>query len=102
MISVLGKHLFLWTSWWRRPKSCNPREDEYESQQVNRQHDARNEFLDEQEYLLYFMDFETIQFVVPIYNESRPYQQIPFQYSLLILQSANSSIPTEVPITLRQ
>jgi len=30
------------------------------------------------------MDFETIQFAVPQYDESRPYQQIPFQYSLHI------------------
>ena len=32
------------------------------------------------------MDFETIQFAVPQYDESRPYQQIPFQYSLHVGQ----------------
>ncbi len=30
----------------------------------------------------YFLDFETIQFAVPIWKGSRPYQQIPFQFSL--------------------
>ena len=30
----------------------------------------------------YFLDFETIQFAVPIWAGTRPYQQIPFQYSL--------------------
>lgn len=30
----------------------------------------------------YFMDFETIQFAVPIWQGTRPYQQIPFQFSL--------------------
>lgn len=30
----------------------------------------------------YFMDFETIQFAVPIWKGTRPYQQIPFQFSL--------------------
>lgn len=30
----------------------------------------------------YFMDFETIQFVVPIWKGTRPYQQMPFQFSL--------------------
>ena len=30
----------------------------------------------------YFLDFETIQFVVPIWKGTRPYQQIPFQFSL--------------------
>lgn len=30
----------------------------------------------------YFLDFETISFVVPIWKGTRPYQQIPFQFSL--------------------
>jgi len=29
----------------------------------------------------YFLDFETIQFAVPIWAGTRPYQQIPFQWS---------------------
>ncbi|MGC9164040.1 MAG: DUF2779 domain-containing protein, partial [Thiomonas sp.] len=29
-----------------------------------------------------FLDFETIQFAVPIWAGTRPYQQIPFQYSV--------------------
>ncbi len=31
---------------------------------------------------LYFMDFETFMPAVPLFDGSRPYQQIPFQYSL--------------------
>ena len=31
---------------------------------------------------IYFLDFETVQFAVPIWKGTRPYQQIPFQYSL--------------------
>ena len=30
----------------------------------------------------YFLDFETIYFAVPIWNGTRPYQQIPFQFSM--------------------
>jgi len=30
----------------------------------------------------YFLDFETIQFAVPIWVGTRPYQQIPYQFSL--------------------
>jgi hypothetical protein len=30
----------------------------------------------------YFLDFETIQFGVPIWKGTRPYQQIPFQFSM--------------------
>jgi predicted RecB family nuclease len=30
----------------------------------------------------YFLDFESIQFAVPVWKSTRPYQQIPFQFSL--------------------
>lgn len=30
----------------------------------------------------YFLDFETVQFAVPIWPGTRPYQQLPFQFSL--------------------
>jgi CRISPR/Cas system-associated exonuclease Cas4 (RecB family) len=33
----------------------------------------------------YFLDFETIQFAIPIWKGTRPYQQIPFQFSVHIL-----------------
>ena len=33
-------------------------------------------------YPLYFLDFETFMPAIPLYDNSRPYQQIPFQYSL--------------------
>ena len=33
----------------------------------------------------YFLDFETIQFAVPIWQGTRPYQQIAFQFSLHVL-----------------
>ncbi len=35
-------------------------------------------------YPLYHFDFETFDTAVPIYDKSRPYQKIPFQYSLHI------------------
>ena len=36
----------------------------------------------------YFIDFETIQFAVPIWAGTRPYQQIPFQFSVHYLDTA--------------
>jgi hypothetical protein len=44
-------------------------------------------FLDRLAYPLCFLDFETFMPAVPVYNHSRPYQQIPFQYSLHIQAS---------------
>lgn len=53
----------------------NPQEDE-----INR--DGIRDFLDTLSYPLYFLDFETNQPVVPQFAGTRPYAQIPFQYSL--------------------
>ncbi|MCX7166588.1 MAG: DUF2779 domain-containing protein [Rhodocyclales bacterium] len=36
----------------------------------------------------YFLDFETIQFAVPIWKGTRPYQQITFQFSLHTLSES--------------
>ena len=41
-----------------------------------------NQFLEDLCEPLYFLDFETIGSAVPLFNCTRPYQQIPFQYSL--------------------
>ncbi|MHB9118964.1 MAG: DUF2779 domain-containing protein [Burkholderiales bacterium] len=37
---------------------------------------------------VYFLDFETIQFAVPIWKGTRPYQQITFQFSLHTLAAS--------------
>lgn len=49
-----------------------------------------NNFLNSIKYPLYFLDFETIQSAIPIYYNSRPYQQIPFQYSLYFKKDKDS------------
>ncbi|MEQ1853547.1 MAG: DUF2779 domain-containing protein [Chthoniobacteraceae bacterium] len=42
-------------------------------------------FLDRLRYPLHFLDFETFQTAIPIFEHSRPYGQIPFQFSLHVL-----------------
>lgn len=39
-------------------------------------------FMDTLSYPLYFLDFESFQSAVPLYDDSSPYEQIVFQYSL--------------------
>lgn len=39
-------------------------------------------FISDLNYPLYFMDFESFQPAVPLYENTKPYQQIPFQYSV--------------------
>ena len=41
-----------------------------------------SKFINELKYPLYFLDFETFMSVIPLYEGTKPYQQIPFQYSL--------------------
>jgi hypothetical protein len=57
---------------------------------ASRNQSALDEFVDNLEYPLFFMDFETIFPAIPIHDESRPYQQIPFQFSLHKLESGKT------------
>ena len=41
---------------------------------------------------LYFLDFETFQEAIPPFDFSMPYEQIPFQYSLHWLESADGEL----------
>ncbi|MAH02004.1 MAG: DUF2779 domain-containing protein [Candidatus Woesearchaeota archaeon] len=47
-------------------------------------------FLDTLKFPLYFLDFETYCTAIPLYDNLSPYQQIPFQFSLHILEDINS------------
>ena len=55
--------------------------------------DSIASFVKDLNYPLYFLDFETLFMVsIPIYDNSSPFQQIPFQYSLHIKKSKDSNI----------
>jgi hypothetical protein len=41
-------------------------------------------------YPRYYLDFETMQFVVPVWAGTRPYEQIPFQWSCHVEMDADS------------
>lgn len=47
--------------------------------------DNIRQFVDDLRFPLSFMDFETFSSAVPLYDDTRPYCQVPFQYSLHIL-----------------
>jgi len=48
------------------------------------------EFLKKLSYPRYFLDFETFQSAVPLLNDTRPYQQVPFQFSLHVVAQAGA------------
>ena len=47
-------------------------------------------FLNTLQYPLHHLDFETYQTPIPVFDGTKPYQQIPFQYSLHIEQQDGS------------
>lgn len=49
-------------------------------------------FLSELKYPLYFLDYETIGPAVPMFDNSRPYQAIPFQFSLHIMREPKGEL----------
>jgi len=49
-------------------------------------------FLETLEYPLYYLDFETIGTAIPLFDDVRPYQQIPFQFSLHFQESPKSKL----------
>lgn len=48
--------------------------------------------LDSLKYPLYFIDFETVQLAIPEYEGTKPFQQLPFQYSLHIIEKEGAPI----------
>lgn len=50
------------------------------------------EFLNTLSYPLYFLDFETYQMPIPLYDDVSPYEKIPFQYSLHYIEKENEEL----------
>lgn len=50
------------------------------------------EFLNTLSYPLYFLDFETYQMPIPLYDGISPYEKIPFQYSLHYIEKEDGKL----------
>ena len=50
------------------------------------------DFLNTLSYPIYFLDFETMQRVIPQFPGTKPYQQIPFQYSLHYIEEPDGEL----------
>ncbi|MGB3948093.1 MAG: DUF2779 domain-containing protein [Bacteroidia bacterium] len=53
---------------------------------------AIQQFFSKISYPLFFMDFETFMPAVPLYNNTKPYQNIPFQYSIHYKETKESPV----------
>ena len=58
-------------------------------------HGEISKFIEGLKYPLYFLDFETMASAIPVYNNSRPYQQLVFQYSLHIQNKNGETVHCE-------
>ncbi len=50
------------------------------------------DFLSKIKFPLYFLDYETMSSVIPYFDGTKPYQQLPFQYSLYILDKPDGEL----------
>jgi hypothetical protein len=71
-------------------KNVEEEEADHGEHLVNKR--AIKAFIKQFEYPLFFFDFETVAHPVPAYDESRPYQQVPFQYSLHIQKKPGAKL----------
>jgi hypothetical protein len=65
---------------------CNSKAVTPEGSRPEIAHDAIETFISSVDYPVYYLDFETSQPAIPKFDGTRPYQQIPFQYSLHIVK----------------
>ena len=54
--------------------------------------DVLRDFTNKLQWPLYFLDYESIQPAVPMFDNSRPYQQICFQFSLHVQRTPDSEL----------
>lgn len=54
--------------------------------------DAIRELLDKIWYPIAYLDFETYKLAIPEYDDQRPYEQVPFQYSLDIAMNPGDKL----------
>jgi len=64
----------------------------HRSGQVYTDREALRQFSESLTWPLYFLDFETMVPGIPAFDESRPYQQIPFQFSLHVQESSDATL----------
>ena len=64
----------------------------YLTQQIHVEPQQIKNWLNLLEYPLYYLDYETAQLAIPLFDESKPYSQIPFQFSLHIQEKQGGEL----------
>lgn len=66
--------------------------DAYKQNRMYADRAAISQFLGRFVYPLYFLDYETINPAVPLFDGTRPYQKVPFQFSLHVQQEKDGPV----------
>lgn len=64
----------------------------YQQNEIYTQTEKLDEFLEDIRYPLYFFDVEAFQPAIPLFKNTKPYERIPFLYSLHYKESADSEL----------
>ena len=64
----------------------------YLNKNINIDKEQISNFLQSLQYPLYFFDYETIAPAIPIFQETNPFQQIPFQFSLHVQKNPGDQL----------
>ncbi len=92
-IELYHKHCYSYQDVLCTPINANQKQQiEFElfNQEPYINYENIRSFLNNLSYPLYFLDFETYQQSVPLYDGISPYMQVPFQYSLHYIESEGS------------
>lgn len=76
-------------------KLVSKQQGQVEATRLNKQiidRERIKEFLSKVKYPVYFLDYETMGSVIPYFDGTKPYQQLPFQYSLYVLESPGGEV----------
>ncbi len=73
-------------------KNVNLHIQAYKSGEVTVNKVEIEKFLNKIAYPIFFMDFETFMPAIPIYENTKPYQHLPFQYSLHCKKSKDDAL----------
>jgi hypothetical protein len=73
-------------------KSINEHILSFRNDEIKIDSSAIKKFLSQIVYPISFLDFETFMPAIPIYNKTKPYQHIPFQYSLHYKENENEEL----------
>jgi hypothetical protein len=76
------------------PKGSNKTIDiaSYKERKVHIDKDGIKNFLAQLDYPLYYLDYETVSPAIPVFEETSPYDVIPFQYSLHIRETKRGEL----------